>query len=79
MAQLCDKLHARDIAGAREIHFKLLPWMRAAFIESNPLAVKAAMSMMDRMQNVLRLPLVPLGDGNVPAVRAALTNAGALA
>jgi len=27
-----------------EIHFKLLPWMRAAFIESNPLPVKAALA-----------------------------------
>jgi 4-hydroxy-tetrahydrodipicolinate synthase len=79
MAQLCNKLQAGDLAGAREIHFKLLPWMRGAFVESNPLPVKAAMAMLGRMENVLRLPLVPLSDSNAPAVRAALTAAGALA
>jgi 4-hydroxy-tetrahydrodipicolinate synthase len=78
MAQLCNKLQAGDVAGAREIHFKLLPWMRGAFVESNPLPVKAAMAMLGRMENVLRLPLVPLSDSNAPVVRTALTTAGAL-
>jgi 4-hydroxy-tetrahydrodipicolinate synthase len=78
MAQLCDSMHAGDLAAAREIHFKLLPWMRAAFVESNPLPVKAALAMAGRIQNVLRLPLVPLGDERAPAVRSALVGAGAL-
>ena len=34
--------------------------MRAAFIESNPIPVKAALAMMGRIENVLRSPLVPL-------------------
>ena len=78
MAQLCNQMAAADLAGARELHFKLLPWMRAAFVESNPLPVKAALSMMGRIRNVLRLPLVPLTEGNAGAVRAALVTAGAL-
>ncbi|HEY4215641.1 MAG TPA: 4-hydroxy-tetrahydrodipicolinate synthase [Gemmatimonadaceae bacterium] len=78
MAELCNKFRAGDIAGAREIHFKLLPWMRGAFVESNPLPVKAAMAMLGRLQNVLRLPLVPLSESNAPVVRAALTTAGVL-
>jgi 4-hydroxy-tetrahydrodipicolinate synthase len=79
MAQLCDKLAAGDMAGAREIHFTLLPWMRAAFVESNPMPAKAALAMMGRVQNVLRLPLVPMAEKNNDAVRAALSTAGALA
>ena len=55
-------MRAGDIDDAREIHFKLLPWMRAAFVESNPMPVKAALAMMGRLQNVLRLPLVPIAD-----------------
>jgi 4-hydroxy-tetrahydrodipicolinate synthase len=78
MAQLCDRMHAGDFAGAREIHFQLLPWMRAAFIESNPMPVKAALAMMGRIKNVLRLPLLPMNDSNEPAVRSALRTAGAL-
>jgi 4-hydroxy-tetrahydrodipicolinate synthase len=78
MAQLCNQMAAGDVAGARELHFKLLPWMRAAFVESNPLPVKAALAMMGRIRNVLRLPLVPLTEANSGAVRAALVSAGAL-
>lgn len=76
MAQLCERMAAGDIAEARKIHFRLLAWMRAAFVESNPLPVKAALAMMGRIQNVLRLPLVPLADANTTAVRVALAAAG---
>jgi 4-hydroxy-tetrahydrodipicolinate synthase len=78
MAELCNKMAAGDLSGAAELHFKLLPWMRAAFIESNPMPVKAGMAMMGKLQNRLRLPLVPLLDSNAETVRAALRTAGAL-
>jgi 4-hydroxy-tetrahydrodipicolinate synthase len=78
MSRLCEALHRGDLESAREIHFKLLPWMRAAFVESNPLPVKAALAMMGRIQNVLRLPLVPLADAHADTVRRALVTAGAL-
>lgn len=78
MAQLCARMRAGDLAGARAIHYQLLPWMRAAFIESNPLPAKAALTMMGRIKNVLRLPLVPMLESNNDAVRAALKTAGAL-
>jgi 4-hydroxy-tetrahydrodipicolinate synthase len=51
--------------------------MTAAFVESNPIPVKAALAMLGRAVNVLRLPLVPLDDAHAPAVRAALAAAGA--
>ena len=76
MAQLCERIAGGDLAGARELHFRALPWMRAAFIESNPLPAKAALALMGKIKNVLRLPLVPLSDANTGAVRNALTAAG---
>lgn len=78
MAQLCDTGLKGDMAGARRLHFELLPWMRAAFIESNPMPVKAAMEMLGRMENRLRLPLVPLDEKHVDTVRSALKTAGVL-
>jgi 4-hydroxy-tetrahydrodipicolinate synthase len=78
MAQLCDAMRGGDVAAAREIHFRLLPWMRAAFVESNPLPAKAALAMMGRVKNVLRLPLVPMSEAHEPTVRSALRAAGAL-
>jgi 4-hydroxy-tetrahydrodipicolinate synthase len=67
-----------DFAAARETHLKLLAWMRAAFVESNPIPVKAALAMMGRMENALRAPLVPLAEGKAEVVRSALAKAGAL-
>jgi 4-hydroxy-tetrahydrodipicolinate synthase len=78
MAQLCNAGLRGDMAGAKDLHFELLPWMRAAFIESNPIPVKAAMAMLGRMENRLRLPLVPLDERHVETVRSALRTAGAL-
>ena len=48
-----------ELAAARALLWKLMPLLDANFIESNPIPVKAALAMMGRMQNVLRLPLVP--------------------
>ena len=79
MARLVECCRAGDFAGARTIHEQLSPWMRAAFIESNPIPVKAALAMLGRAGNVVRLPLVPLREELSPDVRAALVTAGALA
>ncbi|HEY7232510.1 MAG TPA: 4-hydroxy-tetrahydrodipicolinate synthase [Gemmatimonadaceae bacterium] len=76
MSELCDCMRAGDVAGARERHFRLLPWMRAAFVESNPLPAKAALAMMKKIENVLRLPLVPMDEKHAGTVRAALSAAG---
>ncbi|HET7630819.1 MAG TPA: 4-hydroxy-tetrahydrodipicolinate synthase [Gemmatimonadaceae bacterium] len=78
MAQLADRALAGDLSGARALHYQLLPWMRAAFVESNPLPVKAALAMMGRIRNNLRLPLVPMDPRHESALRSALQRAGAL-
>lgn len=78
MAQLVEKARDGDFAGAREIHECLTPWMTAAFVESNPLPVKAALAMLGRIKNALRLPLVPMLETHEPLLRNALTRAGAM-
>ncbi|HTK95113.1 MAG TPA: 4-hydroxy-tetrahydrodipicolinate synthase [Terriglobales bacterium] len=45
---------------ARHLQHKYLPLMQANFIESNPLPVKAVLAMMGRIEEVYRLPLVPM-------------------
>ena len=76
MAQLTDACAATDMTTARSLHRKLQPWMAAAFVEPNPIPAKAALAMMGRIENVLRLPLVPLGEANTSVVHAALIAAG---
>jgi 4-hydroxy-tetrahydrodipicolinate synthase len=76
MAQLCDACAANDMAAARTLHRKLQPWMSAAFVEPNPMPAKAALAMMGKIENSLRLPLVPLSEGSASTVHAALVAAG---
>jgi len=49
-----------DWETARRIHRKYLPLMLANFIESNPLPVKAVLAMMGKMEEVYRLPMLPM-------------------
>lgn len=78
-AQVVELYDRGDIESARRLAHKLAPWTTAAFIESNPVPLKAALAMMGKMQNVLRLPLVPLKASYDETVRSALAAAGAIA
>ena len=51
-----------DFEHARKLHYKLLPTVRLMFAEGNPAGVKAYLSQMGVIQNVLRLPLVNVSD-----------------
>jgi 4-hydroxy-tetrahydrodipicolinate synthase len=51
-----------DFVQARTILLHLLPLMQANFIESNPIPVKFILAQMGKMEEVYRLPLVPLHE-----------------
>jgi 4-hydroxy-tetrahydrodipicolinate synthase len=78
VSRLTELCAAGDFAGARSVNHELAELTVAAFVESNPIPMKAALAMMGRMANVLRLPLVPLAEKFEPTVRAALVSVGAL-
>lgn len=78
VAQLCNAAQAGDWTTARALHHRLTPFVSAAFVESNPIPVKAALAMLGRIGNVLRLPLVPMAAQHESRVRAGLTATGAL-
>jgi 4-hydroxy-tetrahydrodipicolinate synthase len=63
---------------ARALHNKLLPLMNINFIEANPIPVKAAVAMMGMIEEVYRLPLVPLGDKNRERLKSVLRDLGLL-
>jgi 4-hydroxy-tetrahydrodipicolinate synthase len=77
-AKLVERCAAADLTEARRIEERLAPLVSAAFIESNPIPVKAALAIMGRLQNVLRLPLVPLDAKHERVLRDALDAAGVL-
>lgn len=78
LSRLCDLAREGDLDGARALHLKLHALCKAAFCESNPIPIKAAMAMMGRMGNHLRLPLVPMNKKYEPQLKASLVEAGVL-
>lgn len=72
---LCAAAARGDLAAARVVHARLAALFGAAFVESNPMPIKAALAVMGRIHNVLRLPLVPLDERHLPALRDALAAA----
>jgi 4-hydroxy-tetrahydrodipicolinate synthase len=57
---------------ARQRQYDLLDLMRACFLETNPIPVKAALAMLGRCADELRLPLLPMSPPARAQLRAAL-------
>ena len=76
VAGMCSALEKGDIEGARRLHYKLEPLNKAMFIETNPIPVKTALSMMGRIQEELRLPLCPMSVENKERLKKTLMDYG---
>lgn len=78
VAQLADAALKGDMEEGRRLHKLLFPLSKALFAETNPCPVKAAMAMLGKCENVLRLPLVPVRKETEELVRKALADLGVL-
>lgn len=67
---------AGDYAKALEYQDKLMPLHRALFLEPNPTGAKYALSVLGRLANEVRLPLVPIGPATAKEIEAAMAHAG---
>ena len=67
-----------DLDGARAMHYRLLPLMRANFLETNPVPVKTAMALLGHGLDRLRSPLGPPDDETRRQIREALSRVGLL-
>jgi 4-hydroxy-tetrahydrodipicolinate synthase len=54
-----------DWERGRELHYELLPLFRALFIETNPIPVKTAASLLGLCSDEMRLPLIPMSGENL--------------
>lgn len=59
---MVDAFNRGDIQKAKEVHYQYLPLHDSMFLETNPIPVKAALSLMGKCPNTLRLPLTPLSE-----------------
>ena len=65
-----------DIAKAQMLHYKLLPLVKAMFIETNPIPVKTAMGILGMCAGDLRLPLCEMSEENLTKLKKALKDYG---
>lgn len=75
---LVSHMQAGALSAARTQHAALMPWIRVAFIESNPVPTKAALAMLGVMDSEVRLPLAPLSKASEDCVRSILSSLGLL-
>lgn len=76
--EMLDAIRRDDWSAARRRHYALLPVIRALFLETNPIPIKAAMAMRGYCADELRLPLLPMSEAPRRHLRAALLEAGLL-
>jgi 4-hydroxy-tetrahydrodipicolinate synthase len=79
MAAMTRAALDNDWITARAIHRKYLPLMQANFIESNPLPVKAVLAMLGRIEEVYRLPLLPMRRDTRSKLQKIATEVGLIA
>jgi 4-hydroxy-tetrahydrodipicolinate synthase len=74
VSEMCIAWEKGNLEEARRLHFKLEPLNQAMFLETNPIPVKTALSMMGKIQEELRLPLCPMSAENKEKLKKILIN-----
>ena len=73
--ETADLVHAAlegDWKRARDLHYRLFPLARAAFLETNPIPIKEAMALAGMIEPEFRLPMCRMSDANREKLRAIL-------
>jgi 4-hydroxy-tetrahydrodipicolinate synthase len=69
VSDMVSALLEGDFERGRELHYDLLPLCRALFIETNPIPVKTAASILGLCSDEMRLPMIPLAGENLDTLR----------
>jgi 4-hydroxy-tetrahydrodipicolinate synthase len=78
MAELANALNSGDLERGREMHYQLLPFFKAMFMETNPIPVKAAASLLGLCSDEMRLPLIPMQGENLDRLQEVMDRAAHL-
>lgn len=78
VASLVSEFEKGNIPKAQSIHYKLLPLIKAMFIETNPIPVKTAMGLLGMCEPDLRLPMCAMSPENFDKLKKALKDYGLL-
>lgn len=72
VTELCETCLKGDFEKAREIHYRLMPFFKAAFVDGNPTSIKYAMKVKGLPSGGMRLPLVEVNDKAKEIIKKAL-------
>jgi len=78
VADLVNEFEKGNLKKAKDLHFKLLPLIKAVFIETNPIPVKTAMGLLGMCAPDLRLPMCSISADNLEKLKKALKDYGLL-
>ncbi len=76
VVEMVYKAMAGDFEGARKIHYRLLPFFKAAFVDGNPTSIKYAMKVKGLPSGPCRLPLVEVNDNAKKVIEEAIKTCG---
>lgn len=76
MSGMIAAFNKRDTARAQALNMEMMPVNRAMFIETNPIPVKTALSLMGKMGLEFRLPLVPMEPAHLDELKKVLAASG---
>ncbi|MCI0469683.1 MAG: 4-hydroxy-tetrahydrodipicolinate synthase [Nitrospirae bacterium] len=74
-AEMFNSWERGEIQKARQLHYKLEPLNAAMFIETNPIPVKTALSLMGRIKEEFRMPLCEMSKANKERLHGILKDA----
>jgi len=77
-AQFQDATLKGDFATALQLQDRLMPLHHALFVETSPVPIKYAVSLLGHCTPEARLPMVPVAESTRTAVRQAMVHAGLL-
>lgn len=72
MSDLVKSMLAGDVDKARTIHFEIYELCQTMFVETNPIPIKAALSLMGKIEPEFRLPLCMPSTANLEKIRTTL-------
>lgn len=76
LSNMCQFMLDGKIDEAKKLHFQLEPLNKGMFIETNPISVKTALSLMGKIEEEMRLPLCPMASENKDKLKNILTDYG---
>lgn len=76
VAELYNTFASGDFAASRDLHYKLLPLNDALFLETNPIPVKRALALMNKIEMGCRLPLCEMSKSHLDKLKSVLKKYG---